>query len=444
MGRVLLWILLVLSTGCATYSDRTQHMRDRVAAGKYEDGLDDLNRLLDVKRADELPSRWEPNDALMLLERASVLQAQGRHEESARNLQAADDHLEMLDIANDAVGAIGKYVYSDSATKYKATPTEKLAVNELNMMNYLAQGNTQAAQVEARRFSLMRTYLNDLDKEHAHGVAGSYLAGFLFEQLGEFDRALRYYDEALQNRDFVTLQEPIRQLAARSNFRGKALDVLIKNLPPEVEGANPAKEGTGEIITIVCVGRVPHKIPYRVPIGAVIGLYGTFITGDPKVLSRSVFKTVAFPKLVKPEDLFITGAVEIDGRVVHSELMSDLSKEIENEYEKLKPKIIGAALSRMIARAAGAEVVRHQGQQESNVLGEAIALAVEGLLVAADKPDTRSWTLLPGYMYVARERVAAGPHTVEIGLKGNAYETRKMDVQVPESGFAAVVVTTLR
>ncbi len=444
VSLALLCILLALTTGCATYSDRTQRMRDRVAAGKYEDGLSDLNSLLNVKRADELPLKWNPDDALMLLERGAVLQAAARHKESAKNLQAADDQLEMLDISNDTVGAIGQYIYSDSATKYRASPTEKLALNELNMMNYLAEGNTQGAQVEARRFTLMRTYLNDMDKEHAHGVAGSYLAGFLFEQLGDPGRALRYYDEALQKRHFVTLQEPVARLASRSNYRGKSLDAYLKDIPPEVKGVNPATEGTGEILIIGCVGRVPHKIPHREPIGAVIGLYGAFITGDPKVLSRSVFKTVVFPKLLKPEDVFLTGAAEIDGRVVHSELMSDLSKEIENEYEKLKPKIIGAALSRMIARAAAAEVARHQGRSKSSGLGEVLALTVEGLLVAADKPDTRSWTLLPGYIYVARERVAAGPHTVEVGLKGNTNLIRKMDVNVPKGGFAAVVVTTLR
>lgn len=445
VGKTLLCILLVLTTGCATYSDRTQRMRDRVAAGKYEDGLSDLNSFLKVKRADELPSKWNPDDALMLLERGSVLQAQARHEESAKNLQAADEHLELLDISNDTVGSIGQYIYSDSATKYRASPTEKLALNELNMMNYLAQGNTQGAQVEARRFTLMRTYLNDLDKEHAHGVAGSYLAGFLFEQLGDPSRALRYYDEALQKRYFDTLQGPVARLASKSNYRGKEIDAYHKNIPPEVKAGIASGEGTGEILTVVCVGRVPHKTPERVPIGAVVGLYGSFITGDIKVLSRSVFKTVVYPELVKTDDTFLTAAVEIDGKIVPVELMSDLSKEIKNEYEKLKPKIIGAAISRMIARAAAAEVARYQGRKKSSGLGELIALTVEGLLVVADKPDTRSWTLLPGYIYVSRERVPAGPHTVEVGLKGGrAHQIRKMDVDVPKGGFATVVVTTLR
>jgi hypothetical protein len=98
----------------------------------------------------------------------------------------------------------------------------------------------------------------------------------------------------------------------------------------------------------------------------------------------------------------------------------------------------------LIARAVAAEVMRNQAGKKSNALGDVVALTVEGALVASDRPDTRSWTLLPGYIYIARQRVKAGPHTVEIGLKGSEHLVRKIDVNVPEGGYAAVVVTTLR
>lgn len=136
-----------------------------------------------------------------------------------------------------------------------------------------------------------------------------------------------------------------------------------------------------------------------------IGYYGAFITGDPDVLTNSIFKTVVYPKLVKPEDNFINGAAEIDGNVVQAELVASLSADIEKEYETAKPKIIGTAISRLIARAAAAEVSRNNAGNESKGLGNLVALTVEGVLVATDRPDTRSWTLLPGYVYVARESV---------------------------------------
>jgi len=419
-------------------------MREKVAAGDYNGGITELNTLLNVEETDAFPSTWNSDDALLLLERGSVLLAQEEYGKSAANLKAADEHLELLDISNDTAGTIGKYIYSDSATTYKATPTEKLALNEINMMNYLAQGDVQGAQVEARRFTVMRSYLDDMHKGHAAGVAGAYLAGFLFEQLGDVNRALRYYDDALQQRSFITLNEPLARLSKKGNFRGNNLDTVLANLPLALKGDLPPEQGTGEILILGNVGRVPYKVPHREPIGAVIGMYGAFITGNPDVLTRSVFKTVVYPELVQPKPRFFSGAVEIDGKVVHSELISDLSADIEKEYEVLKPKIIGAAISRLIARAAAAEVARNQAGQKSSGLGDLVALTVEGALVASDRPDTRSWSLLPGHIYVARQRVPAGPHTVEIGLKGREHLIRKMDVNVPEGGFTVVVMTTLR
>jgi tetratricopeptide (TPR) repeat protein len=437
-------MLLAVATGCATYSEKTKSMRDKMSSGDYNGGLKEINGLLKVKQADEFPSKWNADDALLLLERGSLLIAQEKHEKSATTLKAADDHLELLDIANDTAGNIGKYVYSDSATKYRATPVEKLALNEINMMNYLALGNLQGAQVESRRFTVMRSYLNEMDKAHVFGVAGSYLSGFIFEQLGDFNRALRYYDEVLLRKSFTTLKEPLARLSIKGNYRGNNLKTFLKKLPLELKGDLPSEKGTGEILIIGNVGRVPYKEPHREPIGAVIGLYGAFITGDPEVLSRSIFKVVNYPELVQPENRFINGSVEIDGKIVRGELLSDVSADIEKEYETLKPKIIGAAISRLIARAVTAEVAGHNVGKKSEILGKIVALTVEGALVAADKPDTRSWTLLPGYIYVARKRVQAGPHIVEIGLKGKEHLVRKMDVDVPEGGFAAVVVTTLR
>ena len=419
-------------------------MRDRVARGDFDGGLKELNGLLNVKLSDQFPTEWGPDDALLLLERGSVLMAQREHKKSAVNLKAADDNLELLDISNDTVGSIGKYIYSDSSTKYRATPTEKLALNEINMMNYLALGDVQGAQVEARRFTVMRTYLSEMKKGHVFGVAGSYLAGFIFEQLGDYNRALRYYDEALAASALTTLKEPLARLSKKANYRGKNLEEFLGKLPADLKGDLSSEKGTGEILVIGNVGRVPFKVPHRAPIGAVIGLYGAFITGDPDVLTHSIFKTVVYPELVQPEDRFIGGAVEIDGAVIHSELISDLSADIKQEFDALKPKIIGAAISRLIARAVAAEVTRKQAGHKSKALGDIVALTVEGALVAADRPDTRSWSLLPAYIYVARQRVTAGPHVVELGLKGHEHLVRKVNVNVPEGGFTVVVATTLR
>jgi hypothetical protein len=78
-------------------------------------------------------------------------------------------------------------------------------------------------------------------------------------------------------------------------------------------------------------------------------------------------------------------------------------------------------------------------------VGFLAAAAVEGTLVALDKPDTRSWTTLPDRVFIARSRLPAGAHQVVVEVAGpGGRETHTTDVTVPEGGFVVLDVTTLR
>ena len=103
----------------------------------------------------------------------------------------------------------------------------------------------------------------------------------------------------------------------------------------------------------------------------------------------------------------------------------------------------------MIVRAAVAEGARAAGKQAKDgagaIVGLLAALAAEGAMVAADKPDTRSWTLLPAFVFVARVPVQPGQHRVAITAMGSGgREHRDLSVDVKSGGFAVVDVTTLR
>ena len=109
----------------------------------------------------QLPEKFNSDTALAVLERATLEQALSEFQKSARDFGVGDQELQLLDIANDTAGTIGKYFFSDSSTKYKASPVEKLSLNGFNLMNYLALGQMTGASVEARRFTVMRNYLNE-------------------------------------------------------------------------------------------------------------------------------------------------------------------------------------------------------------------------------------------------------------------------------------------
>jgi len=433
-------IASLLGTGCATYTDRNREARLALQRGDLAGSEARFNELLGVESSRDLPNKWGSETALTILERATVLQAQREYRVSARDFTASEKDLEMLDLANDTAGSIGKYVYSDDATKYKTTPTEKLLLNAFNMVNYLAMGDLSGARVEARRFEVMRKYLRDWDPGESHGAFGAYLAGFVAEKIGEPDEALRYYDEVLAESSAPSLHDAIRRLALVAPYRTPRIDAVIASGPAPASAAPPT-----EILLVLKTGTSPYKEAKRIPVGLAMGLASNYVSGDTKVLEYGAFKFVSYPELVPGRDTFAGASVRVDGAQVPVDRVTDVSKEIAAEYEKVKPKIIGSALTRLIVRAAAAEAARAAGRQQSGGLGLLAALVVEGTMVALDKPDTRSWSTLPARVELARVQVPPGTSEIEVQLYGRSGPTRvRRQVDVAAGGFAVLDLTTLR
>ena len=78
-----------------------------------------------------------------------------------------------------------------------------------------------------------------------------------------------------------------------------------------------------------------------------------------------------------------------------------------------------------------------------NVNVRGIKRVSDSFLSLLDKPDTRSWTLLPGRVAIARTSVPPGEHKLDVQIPGVS-ESRSMIVDVPAGGFAVVVVTVPR
>ena len=435
-----LLLFSLFGSGCATYSEQVESATKQVSVGNYRGGIDDLNEILDVGSIDELPESWNSEQPLAVLERGSLLQAIEDYKGSSRDLGAGETELELLDYKADVGGTIGEFIYSDSAKDYKTPPAERLALNSVNMLNYLALGDWSGAAVEARAFTVMREYLESVGLERP-GVFGSYLAGLTFERLGEGNRALRYYEEAMAAGVFPTLREPVTRLAGSNPYRGPRIRELLGDGPLAGGASAPT-----EIVTVVSLGRVPRKVPERMPIGAAIGIAGTYITGNPQVLARSVFKVVVYPDLVASGSQARDAAVEIDGRKVPIDRVASIGSDIRKEYDRLKPRIIGSALTRMIARAVAAEGARVAGQQAGGGLGAVIglvaALGTEAALVGLDKPDTRSWTMLADHVLISRAVVAPGEHTVGVSISGPGLKVDRAFQVTLQPGQAAVVVVT--
>src|SRR5262249_47326974 len=115
-------------SGCAGHESRTRTALEALDRGSPDQAIQALDEELEVKRPDDLPSLAGDN-ALLVLDRGSVLQSMDRFKLSARDIGAADKAIDVLDMSRSAAADIGKYLFSDDTGPYKAPAYEKLLIN---------------------------------------------------------------------------------------------------------------------------------------------------------------------------------------------------------------------------------------------------------------------------------------------------------------------------
>jgi tetratricopeptide (TPR) repeat protein len=447
-GIFALFLGVATLVGCASHSDKTKEIRSALDAGQPRAALKLLNEQLDVDSEKELPEDTGGDNSLFLLDRAMVLQQLQLYKWSSRDLEVSDKQIDMLDFSRNTAHDIGKYLFSDDVGPYKAPPYEKLMINTMNMVNYLVQGDLQGARVEARRLAVMQKYLKDNDPDNALTAPGSYLAGFTFEKSGQYDEALRYYDEALQYGEYRSLAEPVRRLSGRSGYSSPRLKKLagLDGAPtPAAEQLATQVAEQGELLVIVSYGRVPAKIARRIPIGlALTYASGALSPGDRgqanELAVQGLVTWVNFPDLGKAHGQYDTPTFSLDGKLFPLEGIVAVDHETKRAWEDVKGTVVASAITRMIARVVAGKGVQAAAGDENPIAGLLLGLATQATLTAADTPDTRSWATLPARMAFGRVMLPAGTRAVQLNARG-AQTVKK--VTIKPGGFAVVNLTVL-
>jgi hypothetical protein len=440
----------VLLSGCGGYASTSEAFRKSLNAGRPDDALVAVNEALEVPDAKSLPENQGADTPLLLLERATILQSMGEYELSSRDFQTADQKLEVLDLTDDTAGDIGKYIWSDDAVVYRPPPHEKLLVNVMNLLNYLARGEIGGAKVEARRLNINAKYLRDRDGEARGMLAlGSYLAGYAFEQDRDYPIAMRHYADAWEAGGVPTLSDAIQDLHARTGVG----DPRVEKLTAEGREAPGNLDDTGDVLVIVQSGMAPYRTPERLPIGAAVVAAtapgpGARLSSSERrqantFAAKGIVKWVNYPKLRKGRPGRRLNAVEVDGRGIPSGEALNVRNRTIAEFERVEGSLIAAAIVRLITRAVAGELTQAATKKASGsgALGLLAGLALEAGMTAADTPDTRSWVTLPARYYVARARVPAGDRVVRVRMGGIG---RTAKINVPAGGWAVVNFSDLR
>ncbi len=455
------FLAVLVVSGCAGYSTSVREAQVDLRAGRPESALQVLNQRLKVEQPEDIPADLQKSRLLLLLERATLLQALGRYDLAARDMMAVDQRMEWLDIDGAKSADLAQYLYSGSATPYRAPAYERMMLNTLNMVNFLVLGDIQGAKVEARRFRLLEEFFVDGVDSKAVLVPqilalGNYLGGVAFDASRDHDIAVRYYGRAwAYGFRPPWFQEQLVELGRVTGWRGRGVatpengleDVLIEaGLKGAMRGEEYRRRHVrGNVIIVTQTGLAPYKVPERVPIGAAIVLSSSHhghgrLTHEQYVQANQMavagaLKWVNFPRLTDSGTPPRAVLVTVDGAAAPTSHIANVSDQVRSAWDRIAGALIGSAILRMITRAvaggatrAGARALaKSEDSAAIGALGWLAGVALEGALTAADVPDTRSWTTLPANIHISRIRVEPGVHQVAVQVDSRT-ETRPVEV----------------
>jgi tetratricopeptide (TPR) repeat protein len=429
----------VVSTGCAGYAEHTRDARSALDRRSPEGALAIYNDALGVSDAKELPEDLGGDNALLILDRAMVLQQLGNYKLSSRDLGVADKQIELLDFSKSALSDVGSYVFSDDTGPYRAPAYEKLMVNTMNMVSYLADENLSGARVEARRLAIMQKHIRDTENTAASLMGpGSYLAGFVFEKSGRADEALRYYDEALEFGNYQSLGPAVVELSKKSSYQTKRLTALQQNAKA------PAAEDSAEILTIVNYGRVGARYAKRIPIGLALtyasgAMHGNTSQQAHSLAAQGLVTWINYPELGRAQGMADTPAFALGGTWQEMQGALAVDEEARKAYKAVRGRIIASAITRLISRLIAGRAVQAAAGKD-NPVGLLLNLGTQATLTVTDTPDTRSWATLPARIAFGRVRVKPGEHQVVLRARG---VERTHTVKVEAGGWAVLNLTVL-
>jgi len=418
LSRQLLGLLVVLAVfvlpGCATYS-----------AGIAKVERETSNRNLDgaLKSLDELKLTGA-DQMLYYLNKGALLRFQGDYAASNQQFESAKSLMEKLS-AISLAEQTGSVMVNDTLKAYEGTGNEQFLIYAFKELNYLQSGNVDDAAVEARQFDIKQRLIAEKDPSAAYlsGAFVRYLNGMVYEEAGESDSARIDYSKAVEG------------YQAQSSITGFGVPAALKadldrlDNPQAKKQFSPARKSagvamqtlgtrnTGEVVFILHDGLGPTLAESILRI----------VNPDPQngaaILSVAVPSFIQRPVPVARFDL--SGGSES----ASSELVDDVNAIARKSLENRLPAITARAVARMVLKNAMARKIKNQNG-DSGSGGLLLSIVTDVGAIVSERADTRSWSLLPGNILMARLALPPGKHDLKVTYyddSGNVLATRDYD-----------------
>lgn len=365
LGIVALGTVLVLP-GCATYSAGF----NKVEAATAKRDLDGA-----IKSLDELALKG-PDETLHFLNKGTLLRLQDKYAESNKYFDQAKVLIEKLNAIS--VGEqLASVTVNDTMKAYEGLPNEQLMVYSFETLNYLQMGEADAAAVEARQFDVKQGLIakKNSNAKYLSGAFVRYLNSMAYEAVGERDSARIEMQKAVEG-----------YKDQNSGF------TVPKALVADLGRVTAGKPAPSEVVFVLHNGLGPSLDENNIRVANP--------AGDPPMFS------LAMPKYVKRSTPVARVVLSAGSASADSEIVEDINAIGEKSFNDRLPAIMARGVARMVVKNVAAKETK---KQVGNPLFDLVADIATN---ASERADTRSWSLIPGNVLMARLSLPAGKHNV--------------------------------
>lgn len=413
----LLWVLTLSAalTGCASMQSHDKLASDVQSAGRTGGIPAALAQL-------EASAKSEDDKTALLynLERGELLRMDRRYEDSTNAFLLADIKVKEWEETaktdpSKLMGTVGAALISERLKNYEGQDYEKVWLTTRLAMNRVALGDFENARVDIKRthereaiiaeFRSKETVAAEEEAKSKGATAGGkelngypvetlndpevlalkngyqnalshYLAGFMYEVLGESGLAAPGYRKAIELKpETGVLEEGLRGLDNRTSFTWKR------------------RQRMTDVLFVVEAGDAPARKPkaFTIPVPTGRGM---------------VTASISYPVIEPSTDPLLT-TLSAAGTDLKLEKVVDVNVMARRALKDEMPGMVLRGVTRAIAKG----VTQNELQKRGGLVGGLIGAVASA---ATEVADDRMWRMLPGRVYIARGYLPPGEHVVTV------------------------------
>lgn len=379
----------LLLQGCAFQQWKINNIADQLRGGSAQQALLAMQGIEPPKR----------DQAQYLLNLGMLKHLNGNLPGSTQDLQGAKDLMAQLQ-AVSVREVIGATTVNETLRSYIGTPSERVLVQQLLALNYLAQGDLDGARVEMLQSGVLMRAVASKDSLSGQVASAYFITGLIYELGGERDDALiayRHTAELIDERGQAlprALQDSLLSFTQQLGFKDE-YQQYVQRFGRE---AVSVSAGQAEVVALYWQGVVSAKKQSK------ISVFAPNLGHHISLAVPSYADFYAAPN---------TSLLSVGAQQRSTELLDDIEVLAREDLQLEMPKITATTLLRAVAKHQAVKKAREGGQQNGGATLFGFIADVASVLT--EVADVRSWNTLPSNIQVARLRVPAGEHPVNLG-----------------------------